>query len=287
MPLPSHLRPHAKGRPRVPPGRNAAGVIHRGVVLKVYTPDDPQIAVGRFGFDPSANPGVTCDVQLIDRRSNTVLKNVPILTQSAGLNDYEEWHPQDTAQAIGQPLTKTVTENPAGPTRGEDMVGDWVVVAYLANDLNQPVIIGQLPHPKTNSRPSFTALTQYKWRRFLRGISIGVTAGGDVELDLSTASDGTLDPATGAYVPLPTAGNMTVTMQPGALLKVLDSVASAPEALLRGDTFLADLDLAFAEVMTAFIGLGLPTTNIAALKAQILASQGAGIPYLSLHIESD
>lgn len=281
--LPNHLKHHRRGLGRVPQARSAGGVLHRGVIVGAYRPLDPNLT-GKVA-KPTAVAGVLCDVQILDHSANTILRNVPTVVQSAGLNDYEEWNPQIASQGITIPLVQDTTDSPA-PTKAEDMVGDYVVIAYLNNDINQPVIIGQLPHPKTNCKPTAIDATLYKWRRHLRGLKIGVTSGGDIELDLSVPADGALS-VDGAYVPAAAGGNVTLIMKPGATVEVQKLVGSATEAVILGETFVADLKNSITELQTAINGLGIPTPNTLTFLAAITTSLSAGLPYLSSHVKVD
>lgn len=316
--IPDHLRSRRKGETGAGLGRAAGGDLMRGVVIATVEPDSPA-AVARLIDRPFIKDnGIKCDVLVYETDKRFILSDVPVATDSGGVADYVEWRPRATTLALttGQPLNVAIPIPGLPPTPTHEMDGDHVLVGFVDDDYNKPVIVGQIPHPRTFRAPSFTEQADptwpgpFKYRRFLKGMTFGVTEGGNVDLNLSAASTGELIPGpVPAEVPTPgrlLSGNITITMFTGDLvtgtkLQVLDSVVSAPEAVMRGQTYLTDenaflgsLSLALTEIQTAFTGLGLPTLNIAACIAQIAVFQGVigtslgvGFPYLSSHVEVD
>lgn len=314
--LPSHLAHKAAG----PHGaaQAARGLVVRGVVLKSYLPGDPDLTDRQ-----RTAGGVTCDVYVYERRHRTRLRGVPIRMASAGLNDHEVWVPRGTTLDL-QAGTLTVSPEQSGAraSLASDMDGDHVLVGFLGGDLNQPIIIGQIPHPQNNRHPTYndgdTAL--YKYRRWIRGVSVGVKHDGNVAVDLSAASDGGTA-ADGTEIPAPTtAGNLKVTCTGGtvstaAKVSVVSTTTSTPEPVMVGATFLSDLDrnlaahdayaaqlsAALSEITAALGGFGIPTpqavlavaqiglyrADLAVLRGQITASTTTGPPYLSIHLEAD
>lgn len=303
--LPYHLRHKRQGLPRHGVAREASGLTLRGVVLNVFEPGDPRLTGVVSPEEQLAGPGVLCDVLIYDHPYRTILRGVPVMTQSSGLNDYTVWKPRAATidlmtgvLSVSPELPATPSTFPSGtpPSAAHNMDGDHVIVQFLANDMNQPIIVGQIPHPKTFRKPLFANPIKFKYQRYLRGSTFGMTDGGNVEINMSLASTGVVG-AGGIEVPSPglypaLAGNLTITMATGALpvsakVRIVDAIVSAPEPVILGSTFLTALTAALTEIQTAFIGLGLPTVNIAALIAGITASQAAGLPYLSSHLEVD
>lgn len=316
--LPSHLRHKAAG----PHGfsRAANGLLLRAVVLETHLPG-ANLAY-QNPDQQSGSTGVTCDVYVYDRRHRSVLRGVPILLDSAGLNDHEVWKPRPTSVDLRRGLLVVSPEQQGGrPTQASDMDGDHVVIGFLANDLDQPVIRGQIPHPRNRRRPLVgdSDTSEFKYRRFIRGSAFGVRDDGNIDIDLSQANSGEITPV-GAETPDPTSGNMAIKLYGGALgtaarLSVLSATGSSPEPVLKGDTFLTDLDghlddlngflgklsAGLSELSSALGGFGILTpnnlmtvaeitvfqANIAALKASIAVSQASGAPYLSVHLETD
>ena len=250
--LPEHLRHQRAGDPEVGIGRSARGLLLRGVVLAVYKPDDPTNAARSqtWPFDPTAHNSILCDVLIIDRLYRTKLTNVPIVMASAGLNDHEVWVPRPTSLSLqGEALALSLEGSQIPTSATHNMDGDHVLIGFLGDDTHQPVILGQIVHPRTKRRPSSSDPTQFKWRRFVRGIAIGITNQGNLEIDFSSASDGSIlagpGPTAGDEVAKtgadPLGGNTTITIPPGASFSLIDSAVSAPARALLGDNYLQSL----------------------------------------------
>lgn len=330
--LPNHLRHKARGTPAKGRGRAANGLMLRGVVTATYLPDDPTEVTRAAvrGFLPGSEKGILCDVLITDPAYRTLLRDVPIMVASGGLNDHEVWLPRESTIDITPGILNVSLEGQLiPPSQTHKMDGDHVVVAFLGNDLNQPIIVGQIPHPSTNRRPSFLDQANplfngpFKWRRFIQGIDFGVNRSGNIFVDMSNASTGLTDPI-GTEIPAPgpdpLGGNLTITCFTGTLpvdtkVSIVDSVLTAPEPMILGDTWLTDtntdltqlnshlttLSAALTEISVNFAGLGLPTVavgaaiaGITALQAYIATRQGfittaqaVGLPYLSSHLEAD
>lgn len=284
--LPEQLRHLQQGVPRVGASRSAQGLLLRGVVVAVYRPDDRP---ARTDAVEAANTAITCDVVILDPRYRCIFRDVPVVTQSQGLNDYETWVPRPATVAInGATLNLDGKGVPGLTTDLSSVDGDHVLIAFMANDLQRPVILGALPHPGSKRRPSGLG-TKYKWSRWVRGIRVGVKDDGNVEIDLSEASNGTILP-TGDEVPTATAGNVVVTVSATGSIVVTDG--GTPEGVILGESFLTDLQLGLTEVATFLNGFGFVTPNLASLLSQIstaLATVGAqgGAPYLSSNVKVD
>jgi hypothetical protein len=265
----------------------------RGVVIQAYLPLDPRLA-RRRRIDQLATPTITCDVRIYDPRYDTVLRDVPIMRKSAGLVDSEVWLPRAATIDLAQGTLVQDGNGPAVPTvlrpsLPENMDGDHVVVAFLNNDLNQPVIMGQLDHSRNIANPTAIDPTKFKSRTVLQGWSFGMLTNGNVEIDASLASTGVVTPGI-PVVPFPTtpiSGNMQLKLFPATKVTIVDSVLSAPQPPLQGTTFLNDLNLVLSEMSAIGLAAGSPTVNIDAMIVKINTSLAAGLPYLASHFETD
>jgi hypothetical protein len=275
-------------------GRAAGGLLLRGVVLAVYKADDPRLVARMGARTPN---GIVCDVMIVDPRYRTVYKNVPIVTASGGVDDLTIYEPRASSIDLntGGVLTPSAEGVPGVPvTSAEDMDGDWVLVGFLANDLNQPVILGSMTHPRVQvaRKASIADVPAWKTRRIIRGWSIGVKKDGNAHVDASAATAGVIIPgATGLNTEtpaVPVAGNLTVKMAPGTVTTIEDSVASAPKRVILGETFLTQLAASLTEISSVMTAFGFPTTQTSALIANINTSLSAqGLPLLSLHLKVD
>lgn len=242
--LPEALRHHAAGRPIQGMGRDARGLLLRGVVVGVEFPAEHVAG----DIDPARLPGVLCSVLIYQAQQRTVLHGVPVAVQSGGYGDHEVWVPQAaTRNVVGgafDVMRADVTE----------LDGDHVLVGFIAGDFAQPVLLSQLPHPRTTERPTDTAV---RYDRVLAGTRVQVFEDGEVVVT--------------------PAGKVTIT----------NGAAPAPEPVILGRTFLTDLVAALVEIQTLMVGLGVPTTDLAVLITDINASLASTAPYLSSLLETD
>lgn len=229
--LPAHLSHQRVGAGRHGPGRSAGGLQLRGVVIASYKPGDPRNASRRTPTKLLV-PTITCDVLLYDPDYVTILRDVPIMRQSAGLIDSEVWVPRAaTVNLLGGALTVAgngpLDPTALYPTSPSDMDGDHVVVAFLNNDLAQPIIVGQIDHPRNTANPVFNVPPDAQYARKLRGWLFAMLADGNVVVDGVLAGAGAVPPAIPAVeTPSPTAGSLRVTLKAGQ--KVSISLAAAP-----------------------------------------------------------
>ena len=166
----------------------------RGVVVAVYAPDDPAAAnspksqkfAGKYAE-------VLCDVLIIEDRYRGILPRVPILTMAHGVTDAVQWVPRAASVNVKEggsvQLGASSTSTPPPST---DTDGDVVVVAFLDNDYQKPVIIGALSHPQTTVEVSTNDSPQYKWRSIIRGNVIGIQDGGQIDIDVTGQTNGTV-----------------------------------------------------------------------------------------------
>lgn len=283
--LPYALAHRAAGRPRGGPGRAAGGLLLRGVVLAVWPPGST--SRGRDRSAAAAVPSWVCDVLIFEPTYRTILYNVPIMVEQGGVDNYTARVPTPTTGTIsGQPLVISPEGAAQNATPAHDMNGDYVLIAFLGDDLNQPFVLGQLPHPATNRTVQANAASQ----QYVRGTSTVIDDGGNVAVNLIESS-GEISYTLGA-------GNLAT----GKKFQILQDTGSNPEAVMRGESFLndyaallTDLTAAFTEISGLLAGLGLlaPTTtgtvlpNLATYSATAAASLSAGLPYLSSHLEVD
>jgi len=121
-------------------GRNSYGAHVRGYVHATYLADDtraPRLAEPINGW--------LCDVQIIEPGWQGLLRAVPVMTASGGVDDHAHWKPRPCTRNLnGGALTP---EGGPGATPPQNTDGDLVIVTFLGNDTNRPIIIGQAPHP--------------------------------------------------------------------------------------------------------------------------------------------
>lgn len=126
----------------------ANGLLLRGVVTATYVLDDPEHPYASGGSlqpgNGEATPvGVYCDVLLfpsIPGQRWVGIKNVMVLQEAGGgLHGGKIWMPRPARIDLHQGISPT--SDPAY------MDGDHVVVGFLNDSMEMPIILGALPHP--------------------------------------------------------------------------------------------------------------------------------------------
>lgn len=132
--------PHAVRRDS-PDG--AAGLHLRGVVMATYVTDDPLHPNFLNALDrPMA---VYCDVVVypsIPRQRWFFLEKVLVTQERGGLHDDDLWKPRATTMnVVTQILDNVINCNPG------QLDGDHVLIGFLNNSFDEPIILRGLPHP--------------------------------------------------------------------------------------------------------------------------------------------
>jgi len=127
-----------KRKPSSMPG-SSSGLLLRGVVTATYVIDDPDHP---FADDPSKVPtAVYCDVLTFGRRWYFIPKCL-VAQERSGLHSGHVWKPRAA--------TMTITSAPMDLNKGTNpaiLDGDHVLVGFLDDNFNQPLILRALPHP--------------------------------------------------------------------------------------------------------------------------------------------
>ena len=248
--IPSHLRHVVQGRQGPLPGRRASGLLVRGVVLAVKVPGSNP---ARRNADEQAVKEVLCDVLVFEGR-RAILRDVPILRQSGGVENHESWVPHAAAQDLTGAAMQLEGGDARTATSATDSDGDIVVVGFLNDDLLRPVILGQIAHPRTTRKLQSTDGLTY--RRYLNGVEVHVTDDGDLVV------------TTDAYTVTLAAASVTVQHGPSTVLTVESGEISLGAASVKAENTPA--------MATALLKFGLAAQLSAALTeiAAGLATQG-------------
>lgn len=192
-----------KYAPEARPGR-AAGLQLKGVVVATYVIDDPSHPRAQSDQAAPEPVAVYCDVLVYSNMPGMRWRAVSqclVLQKRGGLHDGEVWKPKaSTIDTTGNPLDYEVASNPA------DFDGDHVLIGFMNDNLNEPIIMGGIPHPSSDVGAS---PDEAPARRRLRlrladgdpnlvkhhGTVYGVESSGDFTVDSRFANDGTLDAA--------------------------------------------------------------------------------------------
>jgi hypothetical protein len=167
---------------------NTMGWMTRAVVLAVYFSDQDT----RNGWVKGLQRTVLCDVRTYGRYSRFLAK-VPVLQHVQGLHDQDLYVPRPSriniegGDAVGQPSGKTP------PTSAEKLDGDHVLVGFLDNDPNQPVVLPfVMAHPKANRPP--TAADGRQRRIRFQGTLLEFDQNGNFTVDATGAAKEELGP---------------------------------------------------------------------------------------------
>lgn len=121
---------------------------YKAVVVKSYVHDDPE--------NERRALKVTADVILVT--SQVPLYRVGVLQPNYGVNNVHSlWVPQDSTRSLTsedgvllQKVSPQGTVDARSATPFDELDGDQVLVTFVEGDLDYPVIIGALPHERTN-----------------------------------------------------------------------------------------------------------------------------------------
>lgn len=127
----------------VPDPTQPFGLLVRGVVTQTYVLDSPdRLGAGDSSYYPTA---VYCDVFVyssINGMRWSEFKQVPVFQERGGLHGGRIWKPRPTTMDItGVTLDLQKGSNPG------NYDGDHVLIGFLENALNLPIILGGVPHP--------------------------------------------------------------------------------------------------------------------------------------------
>lgn len=313
--IPEYQKAHARGRPRMGPGRYAGGILLRGVVQKVYRPVD----LPADNVPEHARRGITCHVLILGGRGipRTILPYVPLVNQAGGLNDGTDWIPRETTQALSGNLDVAGSGGQATPA--DQMDGDNVLIGFLDGDLAFPVILGAMNHPSRRSIYGSEADDTARRRIRFQGVVVEITDDGSINVDTSGASSGELT-LTGEEgdgigdVVVTTKGDLALgvgrdtTLTTESLSVDVEGAEGDVEYLLSGGgrfrvkrssggtplrlctkELIDALAPGMRELVTVLqaLGLGAAIPTLTALALQLETSQSFGAPYLTRFLESE
>lgn len=242
------------------PWQGSAGLLLRGVVVATYVSD----ADGHPYADYSP-VAVYCDVLTYSSVPGVrwQLFNTCLVTQeTGGMQQGHIWKPRAaTLDVTGNPLNVSRATNPA------DLDGDHVLVGFLDNSLNNPIILRGIPHPAIDAghgqdevlgaRMKLTVADGDPDFRKHHGAFFGISDAGDMVVDLARAHAGALqDDGSEPDPPQDgSAGNLKINIEQNAqrLLSLLDmSDPTNPTAVLTELLQLAGYTLDFMDQTPAW-----------------------------------
>ena len=119
------------------------GLLLKGAIIATYVTDDPRHP--KFLDVQNKPAAVYCDVLAYPSLPNQrwfALKQVLVSQKRGGLHDDDLWKPKATTMNIvTQVLDNTISANPG------QLDGDHVLIGFMNNSFDEPVILKGLPHP--------------------------------------------------------------------------------------------------------------------------------------------
>lgn len=143
------LHGHTRGAPVY--GRAARGLVLRGVVTRVYYLKSAP--AGLVGAPPQpaglGQAGLYCDVLVssgIPGARTGLFPRVLVTYDSAGVHDGDICVPRPTRRAVGS----GITPREEGNTSPALFDGDWVLIGFMDDSIDQPFILRYLRHPSAD-----------------------------------------------------------------------------------------------------------------------------------------
>lgn len=162
--------------------QNTMGWMTPAVILQTYYADEDD----RNGWVAGKQRCMLSDVRTIGRYTR-VLSKVPHLQVVQGLWDEDFRTPRSASINLAGGDLVSEPSGSTGPTTSENMDADQVLVAFLDNDPEQPVILPvQFPHPATNYTPKAADGRVRRIRH--NGVLIEIDAAGNVTIDARGAA---------------------------------------------------------------------------------------------------
>lgn len=113
----------------------------RAIVLKTHVPN---------GSDNAHGIGIECEVILI--KTGQIVQRCQVLQAGGfGIHSARPWIPRPTTKARVDSLSLTVTTPGSFPWYS-DLDGDAVLIDFLEGDANSPIVLGALPHERSERK---------------------------------------------------------------------------------------------------------------------------------------
>ena len=240
--------------------RKANGLLLRGVVAKTYVSDDTEHPLADYADDTVRGPkAVYCDVLVypsIPGQRWFALFHVLVSQPTGGIHRGRIWKPRASTQDLSKQPLEDQTSNPA------QVDGDHVLVGFLNDNFDQPVILRGLPHPAVDTGHEEWADVGRRMRLLKadedpdyvkhHGTFYGVDTNGNYLVDSTFANDGTLqdDPKLGYEADPPTdgKGSHSYKLPQAATFRVALYDMSSPDSPNEVMAFSIDKDKVLASV---------------------------------------
>lgn len=240
--------------------RKANGLLLRGVVVKTHVSDSDTHPMADNAGDAVKGPtAVYCDVLVypsIPGQRWFALHQVLVSQPTGGMHRGRIWKPRASTQDISKQPLEDQTSNPAHQD------GDHVLVGFLNDSFDQPIVLRGLPHPAVDTGHEDWATIGKRMKLVdadkdpdyvkHHGTFYGVDSDGNFLLDTTFANDGALqgDPKLGHEADPPTdgKGSQTFNLPQDATFKVALYDMSTPDAPNEVISLTIDKDQVLAQV---------------------------------------
>lgn len=241
---------------------NVQGWITRAVVLQTYYADEDS----RSTWLKTNQKCVLCDVRTYGRYSRPLFK-VPVLQRSHGLWDADIYVPRGSKVNIEGGACVPMPSDQQGPTSAERLDGDHVLIGFMDNDPQQPVILPfVLAHPASRYTPKATDGRVRRIRHngvlveWDKDANFKIDATGAAKADLLNTGAEVSNSGIGGQVTLVTTNGVNQTSihlnAAGQILLGSNPATPSSEPLVLGNLWISIMDELIDAIKALTVGTG-------------------------------
>lgn len=222
----TRLQTAVKKRHSAPRGFSSKGLHLEAVVVATYVYDEPEGA--NNSGTPAESKAIYCDLLTVGRWTMPIHRAL-VMQSRGGIHSADLWIPRAAAKTADAPADGFNKNRASVPSQSD---GAHVVVTFLEDNFQKPLIIGALPHPNADVGNQ-AKLLGHRIRPVVqdgevsliknRGSFVLIDDDGNTEVNTTRAHDGTLldDLAEPEPVLDGTVGNQVHTLPEGSTFEVI------------------------------------------------------------------
>jgi len=253
------------------------GWVTRAVVLQVYFPEEDD----RNAWTEGKQRCLTCDVRTYGRFQRNLFR-VPVLQRTHALWDEDLYVPRPSRLDLDG---GSIISQPSGdeqPTPADRLDGDHVLIGFLDNDPQQPVVLPfSMAHPSAQYVPS--AADGHTRRIRHNGVALAWDSDGNVTLDATEAARELLgdkgseesNSGTGGKITLITSDGTNKTSiqlnEKGQILLGSDPQSPSDEPIVLGSQWISIMGELIDAILALTVGTGVGPSSVPVNAAQFSA----------------